>query len=91
MSIRQKENGIDAKIGMGKKQTPFSQVAKAAGNKRRDVQQSNEDIMEEKQQPLLNYVSLRKLVDGPAHTLPPITQLAERFVRACLTQKQRID
>lgn len=37
---------------------------------------------------LMEIPSIKRFVDGPAHSLGPITQLAQQFVQACLARRR---
>ncbi|KAF7639187.1 hypothetical protein Mgra_00001418 [Meloidogyne graminicola] len=47
-----------------------------------------EDKIIKKPRYLLKQVSIKKFIDGPTYTLPPISILAQRFVQACLVRRR---
>jgi len=80
------------------KQTAFSRLVeideekkiekKKRKNKQNEGDEEEEDKSLKKPRYLLKQVSIRKIIDGPAYTLPSISLLAQRFVQACLVRRR---
>nr|CAD2149569.1 unnamed protein product [Meloidogyne enterolobii] len=75
------------------KQTAFSRlveideekkIEKKKRKNKNNEEEEEEDKSLKKPRYLLKQVSIKKIIDGPAYTLPSISVLAQRFVQACL-------
>uniref|UniRef100_A0A914I973 Uncharacterized protein n=1 Tax=Globodera rostochiensis TaxID=31243 RepID=A0A914I973_GLORO len=73
------------------KSTAFSQLLGLNGEAPRKNRGDNDGLINGRNSiMLLEMPSIKQFVDGPAHSLPPITQLARQFVQACLAKKSII-
>jgi hypothetical protein len=88
--ILEDEKGNEGKMAMtnGHNQTAFSRF-KTNGIKKEEEEEEMLTDGDIPMQPLLNNVSIKKFVDGPAHSLAPIAQLTNKFVESCLTKRKR--
>lgn len=92
----QKSNHL-AEAHKEQKQTPFSQILEKSNGEMRKRKQTTEldekEAMGNPKRPrnpilLMEIPSIKRFVDGPAHSLGPITQLAQQFVQACLARRR---
>ncbi|CAK5012376.1 unnamed protein product [Meloidogyne enterolobii] len=79
------------------KQTAFSRlveideekkIEKKKRKNKNNEEEEEEDKSLKKPRYLLKQVSIKKIIDGPAYTLPSISVLAQRFVQACLVRRR---
>lgn len=74
------ENETLREITVDMKKTPFSVLAQVARSKQ--TEQSLKKLT------TLNKASARKLLEGTAYTLAPITKLGPSFVESCLIPRE---